>query len=478
MTRRRRPALLRRPASMRGRLTLLTAVSALLSLSVAAVISVLATRDHLFKEAHEYAKKAANAVEAKARKAGPDPYPVPDSLIADPRLEVHTYTWSEVDSLERERPGTTRISLGRDQEAPSWLSLRPWTDPAGRTPVPEAVLRLSTDDDYPVLVVFSPLRAEQAGLNAVVWSVAGSVVTVTALMAAVAWYVAGRVLRPVEDIRSRFADLTAHHLDRRVPVPRTDDEVARLARTMNTTLDRLEANVDQQRRFVADASHELRSPLTALRAELEIALAHPEGTDLRDVVEAALGDTRRLQHLTTDLLLLARLDVSGAVHLPGGGPVDLAALVRDEAARFRAPQHLVLRVETAGEPVPVHGQYALLTRLLGNLLDNARRYAVRTVEIGLVHDPAARRAVLHVQDDGPGIAPADRQRVFDRFTRLDDARARDTGGAGLGLAIAHRIASAHHGTLEIADSPRGARFAAVLPTAAGEETTGHSRNPA
>jgi signal transduction histidine kinase len=279
------------------------------------------------------------------------------------------------------------------------------------------------------------------------------------LFTGVVWVATGRVLRPVEAIRREVADITAHDLSRRVSVPRGQHEITRLATTVNATLDRLEGAVRDNQRFVADASHELRGPLAALRAELEIATAHPELAHWDAVVRDALADTCRLQELTTDLLLLARLDgVPGATAV---GTVDLAAVVRDELARRRS-RHAIT-TELPDQPVPVPGSRALLARLLGNLLDNAERHAASTVSVRL--RTCGGQALLDVADDGSGIPPAARERVFDRFTRLDDARARDTGGSGLGLPIARRIATTCAGSLRVADDTGGARFTAELPLA-------------
>ncbi|WP_328688017.1 HAMP domain-containing histidine kinase [Streptomyces phaeochromogenes] len=302
----------------------------------------------------------------------------------------------------------------------------------------------------------------QARLNTLMWSLTGGALGLTLLIATSTCLAIGRVLHPVEAIRSQFADLSAHHLDRRVPVPRAGNEIARLATTMNDTLDRLETSVDQQRQFVADASHELRTPLTALRAELELALNRPENAHWPQVVTDALGDTLRLQHLTTDLLLLARLDATNTTP-PHSRVLDLAELIRDELTRRPTPSHLTLLPHIATDPVLVYGSYSLLARVLGNLLDNAERHANSTITVRLSNGPDRGEAVLDVQDDGPGIPVEDHQRVFERFTRLDDARARDAGGSGLGLAIAHRITSAHHGALTITPSTRGAHFTLRLP---------------
>lgn len=271
----------------------------------------------------------------------------------------------------------------------------------------------------------------------------------------------GRVLRPVEAIRAEFAEISAHRLDRRVPVPFAGNEIARLAGTMNTTLDRLQTAVDRQRQFTADAAHELRTPLACLRTELELALNRPDTADWAQVVRDTHGDAMRLQDLTENLLLLARLDAEDTDRRPDGS-VDLTDIVREETARRRL-HGLTIDVHTERGPLTVRGRPALLARILGNLLDNAERYASSTITVRLSHDIAHHEAVLDVQDDGPGIPPEDHQLIFERFTRLDDARARDTGGAGLGLAIAQRIATAHHGTLEITPSACGAHFTLRLP---------------
>ncbi|WP_234354542.1 sensor histidine kinase [Streptomyces sp. NRRL WC-3618] len=299
-------------------------------------------------------------------------------------------------------------------------------------------------------------------MNALMWKMAWSALGLTLLTGASTWFAVGRVLRPVEGIRAEFAKLSAHHLDRRVPVPRAGNEIARLAETMNATLDRLETAVDRQRQFVADASHELRTPLACLRTELELALHRTGAADWPQVVHDAHEDTKRLQDLTEDLLLLARLDANHTDRQPDRS-VDLTDLVRDETARRRPPRGLAVDVHTEPGPVTVRGHPMLLARVLGNLLDNAERHANSTITVRLTHDRDGGEAVLDVQDDGPGIPLKDHQRVFERFTRLDDARTRDAGGSGLGLAIAHRITTTHHGTLTIRPSAHGAHFTLRFP---------------
>lgn len=273
-----------------------------------------------------------------------------------------------------------------------------------------------------------------------------------ATVALVTWWVTGRALRPVEAIRSEVAEITGRALHRRVPVPAAQDEVARLARTMNATLDRLEDAVVRQRRFIADASHELRSPITVLRTQLEVALAHPDPALWPDLVRDALEDTVRLQDLASDLLLLARLDAAEPVSRI---PLDMAELCRTTVAARHGDR---LPIDTRLQPgLTVEGNRGWLVRLLTNLLDNAQRHADRRIELVLHTDQDARLAVLEVTDDGPGIPDADRERIFERFTRLDDARSRDLGGAGLGLAIARDIAHQHHGTLRVEPHRNGSR---------------------
>ncbi|MBI0378124.1 HAMP domain-containing histidine kinase [Streptomyces albiflaviniger] len=320
-----------------------------------------------------------------------------------------------------------------------------------------------------VLLAENPLQREQERLRMVVWSLVGAVVFITAVASASAWYAAGRVLLPMEAIRAEFAKLSTHHLDRHVPLPRADNEISRLGRTLNKTLDRLYTAVEQQKRFVADASHELRTPLAALRTELELALAQPATTDWPRTVRDALGDTLRLQHLTTDLLLLARLDAHTHDMRPATREyVDLTGLVREEVARRHPPPDLAVNLHlsnaSAHAPILVHGHRVLLARVLGNLLDNAERHATSTITVRLTHHPDRQQAILEVYDDGPGIPLEHHARVFERFTRLDDARAKDSGGAGLGLALAHHITTLHQGSLHITESSHGAHLTACLPT--------------
>jgi signal transduction histidine kinase len=276
------------------------------------------------------------------------------------------------------------------------------------------------------------------------------------LVAGLTWLAVGRALAPVSAIRRELADITASDLHRRVPIPPARDEITRLAKTTNQTLDRLERAVGRHRRFVADAAHELRSPLAVLRTRLEV--APRQGLTAEALTAEALTDVDRIQRLTADLLLLARLDA-------GEPPeqlqeVDLGQVAAEEAARTR-PRTQV-RVELRiGSGLVVRGSGEQLRRLVANLVDNAVRHAHSTVVVRLERRDGD--AVLEVTDDGPGIPVEHQEAVFDRFTRLDEARDRDAGGSGLGLAIARDIAAHHGGTLVMAGGPPGAGLRAVLP---------------
>lgn len=275
---------------------------------------------------------------------------------------------------------------------------------------------------------------------------------VTMLLAALIWWLVGRTLRPVESIRRQVSEITGHDLDQRVTEPPADDEIRRLAITMNDMLDRLEASSERQRRFVADASHELRSPLTRIRSEIEVDLAHPETADGTRTVRSVLYEAEQMQRLVDDLLVLARFDESGdrstrSADLP---LLDLDEVLRSEVLRTRPTATIALDLSGIS-PVQIHGDRAQLERLLRNVIDNAVRYARTSVIVTL--EEVDQRAILTVADDGPGIPVQQRELVFERFTRLDDSRARDEAGpgdgTGLGLAIARAIATRHAGTITI-----------------------------
>ena len=277
-------------------------------------------------------------------------------------------------------------------------------------------------------------------------------------VAVVSFWLAGRALAPVEAIRARVAQVGGtSELDARVPVPGGGDEIARLALTMNDMLRRLQAASDQQRRFVGDASHELRSPLATIRAAYEIAALHPDQHTWAETSHDVLAELDRVDRLVEDLLLLARADERG-LRLRRGD-VDLDDLLLAEATRLRKLGTLEITVEAP--PARVTGDPAHLSRALRNLTDNAARHARTRIDLHLSDDDHTVR--IEVEDDGPGIPPAERERIFERFVRLDDSRTRTSGGTGLGLPIAREITRAHGGSLGVEAGAIGARFVLLLP---------------
>jgi len=278
------------------------------------------------------------------------------------------------------------------------------------------------------------------------------------LVASGTWLVVGRTLRPVEDIRSEVASISDEELDRRVPVPGAGDEISRLAITMNQMLDRLEEGSRRQRDFVADASHELQSPLTALRTQLEVALAH-DTSDWPATARLMLADTDDMERLVRDLLYLAR--TYDGVSTSRRELVDLDDVVLEEVARLRGSTEVRLCSE-AVSAAPVLGDVDDLRRLVRNVLENAVRHADSEVQVALAAEETAVR--LDVVDDGPGIAVEDRDRVFDRFYTSDGSRSRYTG-SGLGLAIARQVAEHHSGALRVVgEEAGGAHLELTLPS--------------
>jgi len=281
------------------------------------------------------------------------------------------------------------------------------------------------------------------------------------LVGGTTWAVAARALAPVARIRREVEEITGDRLDRRVPEPRSRDEIHRLARTMNQMLQRLERSRDRQQQFVGDASHELRSPLASIRQAAEVSLAHPGALPEGQLAEAVLEESARMQRLVEQLLLLTRTEDGAATH--SYQDVDLDDLALAEAGRAARSG---LAVETAGIGAGrVRGEPTALGQVVRNLVDNAARHADTALAIA-VRDTGAG-IELTVEDDGQGIPEDQRQRVFDRFVRLDEARARDAGGSGLGLAIVREIVTAHGGTVVISSSSLGgARFVVRLPASA------------
>jgi signal transduction histidine kinase len=328
-------------------------------------------------------------------------------------------------------------------------------DPSGGDGADDVVVGLAATYAGEPVVVYaaSSLEPVEEGVEATALALAVVMPVLLAVIAGMSWLVVGRALRPVEAIRSQVAEITARELDRRVPEPAARDEVGRLARTMNAMLARLQQAHIRQRRFVSDASHELRSPLATIQTQLEVGLAHPTDTDWVKLAQDVHRETGRLDRLADELLVISRTDDSGAQEKAELVDLDELVLLEVGAVRARGKVTVDLSPFSAAR---LRGRPDDLRRVIRNLLDNAERHAARTVVVGLSTD--AEAAELVVADDGEGIPPPYRERVFDRFFRLQPARDRDSGGAGLGLAIVRDVVAGYGGQVWVADAAAGAEI--------------------
>lgn len=282
-------------------------------------------------------------------------------------------------------------------------------------------------------------------------------------VALITWFVVGRALRPVERMRREVDDVTSANLHRRIADPGSRDEIGRLATTMNRMLDRLDASQKTQRRFISDASHELKSPLASMRQYAEVAQAHPDRVGVGELSEVVLDEGARLERLVQGMLVLAKADEHSLT--PSRTAVDLDDLVLTEARRLKDTTALTIDTGSVG-PARVFGDVGLLGQALRNLADNAARHASGSVRFELTE--SAGQVLVAVSDDGNGIPDEARERIFERFVRLDEARARESGGSGLGLSIVREIALAHGGSVAaVASAQGGARFEMRLPAASG-----------
>lgn len=355
--------------------------------------------------------------------------------------------------------GAVVLSSGNiNGEAP--LAPRPGVRdvPVGEHPFVLITEDVDTSEGSFTVIAGQSLERMHETTSLLVTTLGGGLPVVLLVVFATLWRMTGAAIRPVERIRLRVDQVQAADPSQRVPVPDADDEIARLATTMNTMLERVEVFQRHQRQFVSDASHELRSPIAIVRQLTEVAIAHPERND-DQLIGDIHAETVRMQAVVEDLLLLARGRSTALAD--SGRAVDLDDLALAELQRLRASTSLTVDGTGVG-PARTVGSELRLARAVRNLVDNAVNHA--NVSVAISTSTQGRTAAITVDDDGPGIPEADRQRVFDRFVRLDHARSRDKGGSGLGLAIVADIVAAHNGTVEAVDSPLGgARITIHLP---------------
>jgi signal transduction histidine kinase len=325
-------------------------------------------------------------------------------------------------------------------------------------PVLLRVVALPADNGQTVIAATSSEQARR-NLQTVVRALLIGTPVLLILLGGAGWLIVRGALRPITELRTGAEEISGTARSRRLPVPEAHDEVHDLAVTLNDMLGRLERAEERQRALVSDTAHELRSPVASIRAQLEVAIDHPDRQHWPDTAAGVLADTLRLARLADDLLVLARLDERGT-RRTARDPVDLDTLA-GAAGERRAAARVPVKVHRAG-PVTVRGDATGLTRMLDNLIDNAVRHADSEVLVQV--ERSGTWAEVSVTDDGPGIPEADRERVFARFTRLDEGRSRDEGGAGLGLAIVRETARAHGGNVHLEDAAPGLRAVVRLPT--------------
>jgi signal transduction histidine kinase len=449
-----------RRRSLRARLTLATSAGLAVALALAAVLLVNALRASLIRGLDLSARQGAVEVAALIDENRlPSPVPVAPGTLTIQVLDASgriTNVSPGADRLVPILPPAQAEAAARNGQA------RTLSGPPLGLPSLLRVVAVGAAGHHVVIAAVSYAEVRDS-LATLVKVLAVGTPLLFGLLALATWLLTGYTLRPIAELRRGAAEVTETGVPRDLPVPPARDEVRSLAVTLNDMLSRLADAQQRQRDLVSDTAHELRSPIASIRAQLEVALDHPDDLDWPEMARDVHADTLRLARLTEDLLLLARLD---GQHLRTK-PTDLAGLCESVAARY-ATARVPVRAETAA-PCVVAGDQDALARLLVNLLDNAVRHAASRVCASVREDGGW--AVLTVTDDGAGIPPEDAERVFRRFARLDDARARagdDSAGeegAGLGLAIVRSTAEAHGGSVSLGDAGPGLRAVVRLPLA-------------
>ncbi len=459
----RAPQRRRLVAGVRGRSVLASVVVVTIALSVGALAFVLQLQRALLAGVEQDATSQALQVAAQVRAEGPDG--LGEDIAVGSRngelvqlLDAEQHVVAASSSRAADRP------ISRARPAAGQVVV----ESAGRVPL------VDDDSDYLVVVaattwssapyrvvVAAPIGPQQESVRTALSLLLVGLPLLVLLVGVATWLLVGRALSPVERMRARVSAIGGSRVHERLDVPPTGDEIARLAVTLNEMLERLDRAGRVQRQFVADASHELRSPLATLTAAVEVARLEPDERGWSDLSEVMTAELHRLGRLIEDLLLLARADEQELVI--ARQDVDLDDLADEQRRRLLA--HPDLDVEVTAEPTRVSGDRARLAQVLANLVDNAVRHTRTKVRVSVRTD--GDDALVVVEDDGPGIPAAQRKRVFERFVRLDDSRGRSSGGSGLGLAIVAEIVRAHGGEVRIGDRPGGGcRVEVRLPAAA------------
>ena len=452
--------------SLRLRITLLTALVVAIAVAVGGLLIVVSLKSELLGAADDVGKERAQEIAGLAAQ-GNLPTTLPE--MEDPETPAEVVTGGQVVTTTADLDGQGGLGLPERRAGEIRVvevSELPIAVP-GRGPYRVVAQGVDTPTGTTTVFVAVPVKNVEHAMSAATRIGGIGLSLLVGVLAAVMWLAIGRALAPVNAIRTRADAISGQSLDLRVPTPVQLDEIGRLARTVNQMLGRLQLSAENQRRFVADAAHELRSPIASLRVQLETARDHDwAGGDGR--VSDMLHETARMEGLVDQLLLLARAGADDSwLHL---STVDLDDIV-DSGVTWLDLEGAVVIDTSAVEPVQLSGDAALLEQVVRNLVQNAAGHARGFVRVS-VSKGAGDMAVLTVDDDGPGVPPERREDIFERFVRLDDSRDRDRGGVGLGLAIVSEIVSAHGGRIHVSDSPMGgARFVVELPVSSPGSVT-------
>jgi len=461
-----------RPLSLRSRLTLWYAGVLLAILAVMSALSYSFLRWSLFQQVDGSLAAVAQIVrESDERGAGGSEVERAIRELLGPGFSDRYYQYLDPEGHSRFHSGAPPVALplsveARRNAARGLRTFETLEDPRGGPIRLLTVPVLREGRRVEVIQVSAPLARLREALSGYLTTLLALVPVAVALAAAGGFVVTGRALRPVRDMSRAARQITAEDLGRRLARRGAEDEIDHLADTLNTMLAGLEAAFAQSRRFSADAAHELRTPLTALKGEIEVALrAERSPAEYRRVLHSALEEVEHLIRMAEDLLLFSRS--SAAIGVPRDRvelePIALEA--HEVGARRAQGTGVAVRAEEI-EPATVLGEAGAIRRAVLNLVDNAVKYTPAGGKVSLFLLARDGHALIVVQDTGIGIEPVDAARIFDPFVRLDAARSRDAGGAGLGLALVKSIVAAHGGTVDLDSAPgAGSRFTIRLPLA-------------
>jgi signal transduction histidine kinase len=438
--------------SVRARITALATAASAVVLVLAAVVLVTALDQQLTSQGDGAAKARAEDIARDAVRGHVDREIQP--ATDDGLVQVVDQSGAVLGASRNVRGDAAIAAPSRTADGPRVQTI---TAPDDNETERYRVWTVAVATDRGVLTVFAgtSLETVSEATRTLRGAMFAGVPMMLLLVAAGTWLVVGRALSRVERVRREVDEIGDDDIARRLE-PGTADEVGRLIATLNALLERLDGARREQRDFVADASHELQSPITAFRAQLEVARTHPDRADWKALVDDLLEDTTRMEVLVRDLLVLA----AGESPEPSARTlVDLADVVTEAVASVDASGRTV--TVHASDGVVVRGDPAPLTRTVRNLVDNAVRHAASEVEVAVRREGGG--AVVRVADDGPGVAPDQVDSIFRRFHRGDASRSRADTGTGLGLAIARTLARRYGGDVVLeADGP-GAVFTLRLP---------------